>query len=650
MTARHDPDPRVEFRILGATEIWSGGVRIPLTAAKQRTVLAALLISPGRFVSDAWLGELLWGANPPATRTAQLYTYVSRLRRCCGPGLRVVRRHRGYHLVLGTAWFDWAAFQQLAEQGRRDLVKHRYAEAAACLDSALKLWQGPALSDVTEFLTRSELPALEEARLAAIENRMAAVLALGRHAAALPELTRLVAEHPTRESLRGHLMVALYRGDRQMDALRVYEQGRRVLQEELGVVPGAALRALHRSVLLEELPGPAATEVLTPVPAGPRPDAAPAGPAGQAAPALQRHRGPHSPWLGLVPAMLPMDPVGFVGRRFELADVLEELRGSRSGGRGVLLTGEAGAGKTALAVRAGHICRDDFWQGQLYIDLRRESGGAKSPLEVLGCFLRALIPERGADLPATLDERLQLYRSALSRRRVLVVLDNVVDAGQVRPLLASGPGCRTLITGRRSLASLDGVRAVRIGRLDQAEARELLVSAVGKGRLEAEPGAVHRLLTACDGNPLALRFCAARLAARPRWPVERLVARLDQGEVRAEEWGEGSLDPLAGLRAGVLELGPFLRPVLRTLARAERGAFTPAAAARRLNWSEERTRMALAALVEAGLLASVGEPDTVLVTPRGGGAAVRPARERYRCSPLVRLLFREPTAGLRQPS
>ncbi|MFH8688627.1 BTAD domain-containing putative transcriptional regulator [Streptomyces anulatus] len=645
MTTPPPTSARTEFRILGATEVWVQGVRIPLTAAKQRTVLAALLISPGRFVSDAWLAELLWGANPPATRTAQLYTYVSRLRNCCGPGLRVVRRHRGYHLVLGTAWFDWAAFQQLAEQGRRDLVKHRYAEAASRLESALRLWKGPALSDVTEFLSRTELPALEEARLGAIENRMAAVLALGRHVAALPELNRLVAEHPTRESLRGHLMVALYRSDRQMDALRVYEQGRRVLQEELGVVPGAALRALHRAVLLEELPGPAAVEAPAPVAAGIGLDAAPDCAPGPGTAPPRRHRGPHSPWLGLVPAMLPMDPVTFIGRRPELDGVLQELRGDGSGRRAVVLTGEAGAGTSALAVRAGHLCRDDFRQGQLYIDLRREGGGAKNPLEVLGCFLRALIPERGADLPETLDERLQLYRSALSRRRVLVVLDNAADARQVRPLLASGPGCRTLITGRRSLASLEGVRVVRVGRLGAAEAHELVATTVGAARLEAERDPTTRLLELCDGNPLALRFCAARLAARPRWPVARLVARLEQGEVRPEEWGEVSHEPLSALRSGVLELKPFLRPVLRTLARDERGVVTLAAAARRLGWTEERARTALDALVEAGLIGLVSEPDGAFAYPPGGQFAAPPSPESYRCSPLVRLLFRRPAAG-----
>ncbi|MFC9858053.1 MULTISPECIES: AfsR/SARP family transcriptional regulator [unclassified Streptomyces] len=634
MTRREDPTAQMEFRILGPTEIWARGARIPLTAAKQRTVLAALLVSPGHFVSDQWLAELLWGPSPPATMSAQLYTYVSRLRRSCGPGLRLVRRHRGYGLVLGDAWFDWEVFQQLAEQGREDLVKHRYAAAAACLEPALALWNGPALSDVTEFLSRTELPLLEEARLRAVDNRMAAVLALGRHDSALPELTRLVAEHPTRESLRGQLMTALYRCDRQMDALRVYEQGRRVLHKELGVAPGASLRQLHRAVLLEALPGPAAAEPL--ILTGPT-AAATAAPVAAAA-GGPRFYGPHSPWTGLVPAMLPMDTVGFVGRRTELADVLGELRSTRSAYRGVVLTGAAGMGKTALAVRAGHACRDDFRQGQLYIDLRDENGGAKNPLEVLGSFLRALTSVRDEDLPGTLDERVQLYRSALSRRRVLVVLDNAVDDRQVRPLLASGPGCRVLISGCRPLASLEGVRAVQVGRLDDAEARELIVAGVGHRRLDAEPVAARRMLELCDGLPLALRFCAARLVARPHCPVARLVERLERGEVRSDEWGEGAHDLRTVLRASVMQLEPPLRPVLRTLARTEPGVFSPAGVARRLNWSEERARGALDALVEGGLLELATGPGGFLLHPSGGPSALAPAQERYRCTPLVRLL------------
>ncbi|OKJ08432.1 hypothetical protein AMK21_31930 [Streptomyces sp. CB00316] len=634
----------MEFRILGPTEVWSGGSRILLTAAKQRTVLAALLISPGRFVSDVWLADLLWGTTPPATKSAQLYTYVSRLRRGCGPGLRLVRKHRGYCLNLGDAWFDWEVFQQLAEQGRADVAMRRYAEAAKCLERGLALWQGPALADVTEFLTRAELPLLEEAWLRAVDNRMAAVLALGRHENALPELTRLVAKHPTRESLRGHLMTALYRCDRQMDALRVYEQGRRVLLEELGVAPGASLRRLHRAVLEEALPPPAAAEPLiltVPRTAGGAPR--PAAVAGQA------RQGALSPWIGLAPAMLPMDTPGFVGRRAELERIAAGLRERPDSCRGVALSGAVGTGKTALAVRAGHACREDFRHGQLYIDLRDESGRAKDPLDVLGGFLRALLPLRGEDLPASLDERVQLFRSALSRRRVLVVLDNAVDERQVRPLLASGPGCRVLITGRRPLVSLEGVSAVRVGRLDAAAARELLESWAGADRLHAEPDATRALLDLCDGLPLALRFCAARLVARPQYPVSRLVDRLERGEVRVDEWGGGAHDLRNALRAGVMRLEAPLRSALRTLARTEPGAFAPADAARRLNWTESQARGALDALVEGGLLECTAPP-----AGRPTGAAADrpdPAQPYYRCTPLVRLLSRtrRPAAPFQTP-
>ncbi|WP_107407567.1 BTAD domain-containing putative transcriptional regulator [Streptomyces griseus] len=641
------PVPQTEFRILGPTEIWTRGVRVPLTAAKQRTVLAALLLSPARFVSDLWLAELLWGPTPPATKSAQLYTYVSRLRRSCEPGVRLVRRHRGYGLILGSSRLDWKTFQRLAEQGRQYLAQHRYAEAAACLEPALRLWRGPALADVTDVLARTELPLLEEARLRALDHRMEAVLALGRHETALPELTRLVAENPARESLRGHLMTALYRCDRQMDALRVYEQGRRVLQEELGVAPGASLRALHRAVLLEELPGPAAAEPLTLTVrragcAPPAPDAAAGGPRNAA----------DSPWNGLVPAMLPVDAPGFVGRRAELTRVVEELRNSRSPYRGVVLTGAAGVGTSALAVRAGHACRDDFRQGQLYTDLRGEGGRAKDPLDVLGSFLRALMSVRGADLPATLEERVQLYRSALSRRRILVVLDNASDERQVRPLLASGPGCRVLISGGRRLVSMEGVRPVPVGRLDDREARELLASRVGRERLTAEPGATGRLLDLCEGLPLALRFCATRLMARPQWPVAALVDRLERGEVRPDEWEEGADELWTVLREGVMRLEPPLRPVLRALARTEPGSVSPACLARRLDWSEDRARGALEALVEAGLLEVVaGRPLVGAVADGGteaapGGpppyppAVAPPPQDRYRCTPLVRLMAR----------
>ncbi|MBW5420662.1 AfsR family transcriptional regulator [Streptomyces sp. BG9H] len=601
MTGSRGEEPRLELRILGPTEMLAEGVPVPLTAAKLRTVLVALLLSPDHFVSDAWLSELLWGPRPPATAAAQLYTYISRLRGCGAPGLRVRRRLRGYHLDIGTADFDWQLFRRAAERGRESLRKGQYGTAATQLTSALGLWRGPALSDVTEALHAAELPRLEESRLAVLEDRVEADLALGRHARILPELVGLVAEHPLRESLRGQLMTALYLCGRPADALNVYEQGRRILKTELGIDPGPTLRRIHRAVLLESLPGPGRGQ--------PRDEAGPTG----------------SPWDGLVPAMLPMDVADLAGRTDELARTLTTLRGRPEPARGVVLTGPAGTGKSALAVRAAHACRSDFPHGQLYIDLRAHDGAPKEPMEVLGGFLRALFPGCRT-LPETLDERVQLYRSLLARRRVLVVLDNAADDRQVRPLLPGGDHSRAVVTSRHPMASLEGLRAVRLGRLDRTAGEALLAGAVGHSRVRAEPEAVARVVELCDGLPLALRVCAERLMTHPHWRVADLVDRLLGEDGRLDLLCEGSLDVRARLRASVLELRPPLHGAFRALSPMSAGAFTTTQAAERLSLPRVRAQTLLDALVGRRLLEV---------------SAAGPAGAFYCFPPLVGLLARE---------
>lgn len=306
---------QVEFGILGPVEVRVDGRLLPVDGAKQRTVLAALLLSGGRVVSDDRLSELLWGRNPPVTMTAQLYTHISRLRKRCAPWLHLARRGPGYTMDHSGARFDWEDFQRLAEQGRGELADGRYADAAERLQSALALWRGPALADVTGFLEETELPRLEEARISAVEHRIEAELALGRHARSVPELTRLVAEHPLREALRGQLMTALYRCDRRADALAVYERGRRVLRDELGMDPGAGLRHVHHGVLRGDLPGPAAPEPV-------RVRLHKAGRAGVPGPESMSG----DIWAGLVPAMLPTDIGDLSGRAEQLAVVVDGLR------------------------------------------------------------------------------------------------------------------------------------------------------------------------------------------------------------------------------------------------------------------------------------------------------------------------------------
>ncbi|MEU6088787.1 AfsR/SARP family transcriptional regulator [Streptomyces sp. NPDC047085] len=240
----------MEYGILGPVQVRDGGEEIPLDGAKQRTVLAALLMAEGGFLPDAALSWFLWGDRPPATLTAQLYNYVSRLRRKLGPSVRIDRREHGYLMRADDdSSFDLLCFRELAGQGQSAIVAGKYQEAGDLLRQALALWRGPVLANVCEHLANSEGPPLEEARISVLAGRIEADLAAGLHPQLLPELTRLVSQHPLHERFRAQLMTALYRCDRQAEALSLYDQGRRLLTGELGVEPGPLLRAVHRAIL-----------------------------------------------------------------------------------------------------------------------------------------------------------------------------------------------------------------------------------------------------------------------------------------------------------------------------------------------------------------------------------------------------------------
>ncbi|GAB2755758.1 AfsR/SARP family transcriptional regulator [Amycolatopsis magusensis] len=239
----------MEFGILGPLRVRTGdGRSLPVTGTKPRTMLAALLLAGGRVLPDDRLAALLWGGREPATMAAQLHTYASRLRRALDVPL--VRSGPGYLLERGMdVRFDADEFERLTLSGHRDLEAGLPELAVTRLRAALDLWRGPALADVSETLRAAELPRLEEIHMAAVEGRIAAELALGQHLRAVPDLVGLVARYPLRERLRAQLVTALHRSDRRTDALGVYAQGRRILDEELGVAPGPALRAAYQSVL-----------------------------------------------------------------------------------------------------------------------------------------------------------------------------------------------------------------------------------------------------------------------------------------------------------------------------------------------------------------------------------------------------------------
>ena len=328
---------------------------------------------------------------------------------------------------------------------------------------------------------------------------------LGASAAVVATLTELAGEFPLAEPIAAALVTALHTAGRTAEADQRYAEVRRRLADELGTEPGAELRAAYEARL----------------------DAAPAARA------------------GAVPAQLPMDARGFVARDDELAQLDAALADGRERPRAVVITavlGMAGVGKTALAVHWAHRVASRFPDGQLYVNLRGfDAGGtAMDPADALHGFLTALrVPP--ARIPLDLEARVGLFRSALTGRRVLVLLDNARDADQVRPLLPGDPGCVAVVTSRNRLGGLiagQGARAIALDLLSPAAAGGLLARRIGAARTAAEPGAVADIVAACARLPLALAIVAARAATRPGVPLAGLVE-----ELRA---ARGGLDGFTG--------------------------------------------------------------------------------------------------------
>ena len=264
----------MEFRILGPLEVSDGDRLLRLSGVKQKALLALLLLHANEVVSVDRLIDELWGEEPPEKAANALQARVSQLRKALGRSgsEALVTRAPGYLLEVGPGDLDVERFVRLAGDGRRALAQGDAAGAAATLGAALALWRGPALADFAyEPFAQGEIARLEEARLAALEERLEADLALGRHGELGGELESLITAHPLRERLRGQLMLALYRSGRQAEALEAYQETRRVLVEELGIEPSPPLRELHAAILNQD----AALELRIEAPALPEPPPAP---------------------------------------------------------------------------------------------------------------------------------------------------------------------------------------------------------------------------------------------------------------------------------------------------------------------------------------------------------------------------------------
>ncbi len=306
----------VNFHLLGPVQITDQDRPVTVEGTKSRALLAVLLIHANSVVSVSRLVECLWGDDPPSNAVGSLHAYISRLRRLLGVGVLVTHRP-GYQLTLDADQLDATRFERLLKQGMADARSGRPRQAVVALRQALALWQGPCLAEFAdEPFAAEEILRMDGLRTTAVEECLGAELAIGRHAEVVEEAWRLVAEHPTREILWSHLMLALYRCDRQAEALAAYQTARARLSDELGIEPVPALKAMQHSILNQD-PG-LAWEPPNPLPTG----------------------------LGRTGSSRPL-----VGRTCEAAWLRDAWRRTSEGvASTVLLTGEAGIGKTRLAM------------------------------------------------------------------------------------------------------------------------------------------------------------------------------------------------------------------------------------------------------------------------------------------------------------
>jgi DNA-binding SARP family transcriptional activator/tetratricopeptide (TPR) repeat protein len=452
-------------------------------------------------VSAERLVDLLWDGEAPEHARRSVQVLVARLRAWLPlePDESLEAGRGGYALHVDPDAVDVHRFCALVAAAR---TSGSLDERADLLRRAVGLWRGRFMqASATDALRERISAPLETQRLDATEDLLATELALGREQELLPMLARLTAEHPGRERFAELHMQALHRLGRDVEALAVYRVTRLYLADELGLEPSPRLQALHIAILRQD---PTDTH------ADP-----------SASPAVPR------------PAGLPAAVSGFAGRRSEtqqLAQALEHADGPRV----VAIVGTGGVGKTALCVHFGHQVRSRFPDGQLYINMHGYSSSSRpvDPHDALSRFLRALdVPDER--IPPDLDEAATTYRSALAERRMLVVLDNVRDPDQARPLLPANPGCFTLITSRDNLDALlatEGIHRLDLDVLPRTDAIALLTGVLGEARVDAEPAAAADLATECAGLPLALRITAAQLAARPMRLLAQHVHDIRHGD------------------------------------------------------------------------------------------------------------------------
>jgi DNA-binding SARP family transcriptional activator/tetratricopeptide (TPR) repeat protein len=558
----------VEFYLLGPVRLSVAGRTATVGEPRQQAVLAVLLLEAGHTVDVDTLVDRLWGDFPPPQARRSLQAHITRIRRALESaepgGARLTREAGGYRLDIRPDQVDLFRFRRAMETGDR-----------AALRAGLDLWRGEPLAGLRGDWVERVRRTLHQEHTAAVVTWAEAEIRAGDAAATITRLTELAEEHPLDEAVTATLIRALYAMGRPAAALTRYDRIRRALRDELGADPGPVLSSVHKAVLRHDFPPP-------PQPAPP------------------------------VPAQLPADVVAFTGRDGEL-DELDRL--AATAGREpllVCLTGTAGAGKTATAVRWGHRVRARFPDGQLYVDLRGyDPEQPVAPADALAGFLAALLPA-GTEIPLAVAERAARFRTEVAGRRMLVLLDNAATVEQIRPLLPGTATCVVVVTSRDSLAglvALHGAHRVAVDQLPAADAVALLRRLVGT-RVAEEPEAALALARRCARLPLTLRLAAELAVSRPATPLARLVDEL-RAEGRTLDLLSGGDDQRAAVRSvfswSLRQLSADATRAFAVLGHHPAPTFDDYVLAALADYPLEKARTVLNTLVRAHLVRPAGD-------------------------------------------
>jgi len=498
--------------VLGPLTAWRDGLPLRLGPPRQVAVLGVLAVQPGKLVRRETIIDALWGQHPPATAPDLVRAYVSRLRRILDPaGSDRLLKQRlleqrllehsaaGYRLRAGASELDAAAFGELVRQA----IKAAATDAVAACGSfaqALELWRGEPAADVEVLQDHSVVQDLVRQRADVVLQYADAACGLGWHARVISLLETLAREQPLDERVHARLMVALAGTGQQAAAIRVHEDLRQRLDEQLGVHPGPELTKAHQRVLRQDIPPAENTTAAT------RP-----GPSARPRPA----RG--------MRCSLPPDTAAFTGRQAELD------RMTRAAGKGVTvavyaITGMPGVGKTAPAVHAAHVLKDRFPDRQLFLSLHAHTPGQQPVTPETA--LAGLLASVGIDaryLPRDLEGRAALWRDRMAGQKVLLVLDNAASSAQVAPLLPGNEGSLVLVTSRRQLGDLPGAATpVLLEALPAQEAREMFARLAPRA-VASPPRIIAELAELAGRLPLAISLLARVYARHPSWTLADLA-------------------------------------------------------------------------------------------------------------------------------